>query len=114
MKVGACDRCQCWGKRGRRNLICCLPLLPAAIVSCANVEISENKKRRVLQCQYWRQSAQSNKTGKLREGRQNGEGDLKTHSFVSSGNLICDQNCAQSESKPLNIHSIFIISAGPL
>ena len=58
------------------------PLL-AAIVSCANVEISENKKRRVLQCQYWRQPAQSNETGKLREGRQNGKGDLKIHSFVS-------------------------------
>ena len=80
-KLEPCDRCQCRGKRGRRNLIAASPL-PAAIVSCANVEISENKKR-VLQCQYWRQSAQSNKTGKLREGRQNGKGDLKTHSFVS-------------------------------
>ena len=102
------------GEEGQTESDMLPPPLPAAIVSCANVEISENKKRRVLQCQYWRQSAQSNKTGKLREGRQNGEGDLKTHSFVSSGNLICDQNRAQSESKPLNIHSIFIISAGPL
>ena len=59
------------------------PPLLTAIVSCANVEISENKKRRVLQCQYWRQPAQSNETGKLREGRQNGKGDLKIHSFVS-------------------------------